>query len=110
MYPDPPTGLDKYPEFTIGEAQLAAFQSSMTFGTVCCFGDIVKGLKSLEKECSLYSDIIQLMKVMLLLPTTSAQAERSFSRMRRIKTLLRSIMSVKRFKSLYIGSPQGHSK
>ena len=25
VYPDPPPALDKYPEFTIGEAQLAAF-------------------------------------------------------------------------------------
>ena len=71
---------------TIGEAQLAAFQSSMTFRSVCCFGDIVKGLKSLEKELFLYSDIIQLIKIMMLLPTTSAQVGRSKSQMRKIKT------------------------
>ena len=62
MYPDPPPALDKYPEFTIGEAQLAAFQ--------CCFGHIVKGRKSSEKVWSLYPDTIQLMKVMMLLPAS----------------------------------------
>ena len=96
VYPYPPIALDKYPKFTIGEAQLAAFQSSMTFGSVCslqlCRHSKTKGLKSLEKEWSLYPDSIQLMKVMLLLPTTSAQAKRSISQTRRIKTWLRSTM------------------
>ena len=54
VYPDPPIALDKYPELTICKAQLAAFQSSMPFGSVCCVGDIVKGLKSLQEEWSLY--------------------------------------------------------
>ena len=42
MYPYPPNALDKYPECTIGEAQLAAFQFNITFGSVCCFVDTVK--------------------------------------------------------------------
>ena len=95
MYPYFPIALDKYPKFKIGEAQLAAFQSNMTFGH-----SKTKGLKSLEKEWSLYPDSIQLMKDMLLLPTTSAQPKRSFSQIGRIKTWLRSTMSDKRFKSL----------
>ena len=43
--------------------------------------------QSLEKEWSLYPDIIQLKKVMLLLPATSAQAERSLLLTRRINSL-----------------------
>ena len=39
---NPPIALDKYQAFTIGEAQLAAFQSNMTFGSICCFVDIIK--------------------------------------------------------------------
>ena len=42
VYPGPPHALDKYPEFTIDEAQLAEFKSSMTSESVFCFGDIVR--------------------------------------------------------------------
>ena len=44
-------------------------------------------------QLSLYSEVIKLLKIILVMPATNAISERSFSQLRRIKTYLRSTMT-----------------
>ena len=63
-----------------------------------CFDDILKHLKSLKsEERELIEKIVQLVKLLIVNPSTSATAERSFSLARRIKTSMRSTMTAFRF-------------
>ena len=43
VYQNTPPALEKYPEFTIDEAQLAAFQSILSSDSVCWYGDSQHG-------------------------------------------------------------------
>ena len=45
---------------------------------------------------SLYSDVVTLLKIIMVMPATNALSERSFSILCRIKTYLRSMMSQER--------------
>ena len=58
---------------------------------------IVKFLQSLsDTERQLYSMVVQLVKLILVMPATDAISERSFSALRRMKTWLRSTMQQSR--------------
>ena len=59
--------------------------------------DILDYVKELTPaQLSLYSEIIKLLKIILVMPATNAISERSFSQLRRIKTYLRSTMTQQR--------------
>jgi hypothetical protein len=58
--------------------------------TVRCISDTLKANTMLRDQ--LFSSVTKLLKLYLLLPVTSATAERSFSSLRRLKTYLRSVM------------------
>ena len=45
---------------------------------------------------SLYSEVVTLLKVIMVMPATNALSERSFSTLHRIKTYLQSMMSQER--------------
>ena len=53
-------------------------------------------------ERSLLSQVVLLMKLILVMPATNATSERSFSALRRIKTYLRSTMKQERLDSLIV--------
>ena len=53
-------------------------------------------------ERSLLSQVVLLMKLILVMPATNSTSERSFSALRRIKTYLRSTMKQKRLNSLMV--------
>ena len=53
-------------------------------------------------ELGIYSEVIALLKLILVNPSTNAVSERSFSVMRRIKTYLRSTMGQSRLNATMI--------
>ena len=61
--------------------------------------DIVKYFES-ESVRNWLSDVLKLLKLVLIMPATNATSERSFSSLRRIKTFLRSTMTQSRLNSL----------
>eukprot|EP00116_Pleurobrachia_bachei_P009432 sb/3469694/ len=63
--------------------------------------DIITGLKMQDRSLEdLFPGIIAAIRLLLLLPATSAEAERAFSLLRRTKTWLRSTMTTNRLNSL----------
>ena len=67
------------------------------------FSDILEHLESLHPtKCALIPNLLTIVHLILINPATSCTPERSFSVARRIKTLLRSVMTTKRFNNLSI--------
>ena len=65
--------------------------------------DILKHIVSLSSaQRSLMSEVCTLVRLLLVMPATNAQSERSFSGLRRIKTYLRSTMGQERLNSLML--------
>ena len=63
--------------------------------------DVVKYMKNLtSSQRELYSEVVILIKIILVNPSTNSTSERSFSAMRRIKTYLRSSMSQSRLNAM----------
>ena len=63
--------------------------------------DIKKYLKNFNKaELTIYSEVVTLLKLILVSPAANATSERTFSAMRRLKTYLRSTMGQARLNSL----------
>lgn len=64
---------------------------------------ILNWAKSLSRvERSLFSEIIVIIRLLLVMPATNAVSERGFSAMRRIKSFLRSTMSQQRLNHLMV--------
>jgi len=90
---------------TVLEAQLATFRIIMdgSNNQIKCFSNILEKIKTLnDHERCLINQVITLCKIMLVIPATSASAERSFSTARRLKTWLRSQMGQSRFNDICI--------
>ena len=65
--------------------------------------EIIEVLKQCNRDnCLIIPSVLKIVKLFLVVTTTTATAERSFSMMRRIKTWLRATMKQKRFNSLAI--------
>ena len=69
---------------------------------IVCFDDIVEEFVSCTKDPDIVPNVSRLISLILVLPATSASAERSFSLQRRLKTWLRSSMKQIRFNALSI--------
>ena len=69
---------------------------------IVCFDDIVKQFTLHVKDPDMVPNVSRLILLILVLPATSASAERSFSLQRRLKTWLRSKMTQVRFNALSI--------
>ena len=78
--------------------------STMFQGSNCKnFAGILERLESLHPtKCALIPNLLTIVHLILINPTTSCTPERSFSVARRIKTWLCSTMTTKRFMSLSI--------
>ena len=59
-------------------------------------------LLKLGRSCSLLSEVVKLVSLILVMPATNATSERSFSALRRVKTYLRSSMNQSRLNHLMI--------
>jgi hypothetical protein len=64
--------------------------------------DIAEIIRSLGPVRRLYSELTKLLVLMMVIPATSATAERSFSCLRRVQNFLRSTMSQERLNNLMI--------
>ena len=85
------------------KTQLQVFTANFTYKSAGLFiSDIIEYFKSLlPAQLDLFSEVSKLLKL-LVMPTTNAVSERSFSTLRRIKTYLRSTMSQSRLNHLMI--------
>ena len=85
--------LSDYPEVTISRlrVQFGLFQVQYKFGTVSEAAAVLRGLSNEYRALFIQAEV--LVRFLLLVPASSATAERSFSALRRIKTWLRSTMS-----------------
>ena len=77
------------------------FDSSRLNNQLSIISDIVEGVTptlreiqhailSLNTTSSLFSEILKLLKLLFIIPASTASAERSFPSLRRVKTYLRS--------------------
>ena len=77
--------------------QLETFSTMFDQKENLVFNDIIAYFKNLGPgQKSLLSEVCKVVKLVLVLPASTASAERSFSKMKLIKTYLRSTMSQKR--------------
>ena len=75
------------------ETQLMSFSALFSDSKNITFTEILKVMKGLTTgHKALYSQVIILVKLILVMPATNAVSERSFSALRRIKTFLRATM------------------
>jgi hypothetical protein len=80
--------------------QLQMFTTSYKYTN---FTDAVDIMKSVQPEVrELFSEVCTLMRLLLVLPSSSCEAERSFSALRRLKTYLRSTMTQKRLNNVAV--------
>ncbi|GAB0098689.1 uncharacterized protein DMENIID0001_144590 [Sergentomyia squamirostris] len=82
------------------KSELRILKKSVSFSNT---EEAVKGFKSLHPETqSMFPEVRCLLECLLVIPASSAEAERSFSTMRRVKSYLRSTMSSTRLNSLCV--------
>jgi hypothetical protein len=89
-----------YPEINISRlrVQLGLFQMQYQFCNVTQASEV---LRSMTPECrALFCHVEVLVKLLLVVPASSATAERSFSTLRKLKTWLRSTMTQARLNHL----------
>ena len=73
------------------------FQSLFPSNENVSYGDIIPFFMQLKPEIrDLISEVSKVLELIIVLPASNAHLERSFSKMRLIKTRLRSTMSAKR--------------
>ena len=69
--------------------------------TETTLGDIIKCLQKLPRTYKLLiSEVIKIVKIMLVMPATNALSERSFSALKRVKTSLRSTTTDSRLNNI----------
>lgn len=85
--------VDQYPEINRQtlEIQLAMFRSKYTFTSSSEVATIIRGMP--VEVRGLFNEVESLVRLLLVVPVSSAEAERSFSALRRLKTWLRSTMT-----------------
>ncbi|XP_069381427.1 zinc finger MYM-type protein 1-like [Paralichthys olivaceus] len=94
--------VDQYPELNpqLLQVQLAMFAANYTYETS---SDVVSIMHDMVPEVrSLFSQVEALLRLLLIVPASSAEAERSFSALRRLKTWLRSSMTQSRLNHVAI--------
>lgn len=84
-------------------AQLQSFKSMFKKKDNLVFGDIIDYFKKLEPQIlSLLSEVCKIVKLILVLPASNAESERSFSKMKLVKDRLRSTMNAKKLNHFMI--------
>lgn len=95
---------EKYPEFKenghTAQLELQMFKHKFECKTT---SDVLNEFKLMVPECrQLFPCVQKILETILVVPPSSASAERSFSQLRRVKSWLRSTMTQKRLNSLLI--------
>ena len=96
--------LSKYPEVNSAylESELSMFHRYAKM-SLTSLTQVVTHARALKKEVrDLFPSVIALIRLLLVCPASSAEAERSFSSLRRLKTWLRSTMTQKRFNTVAV--------
>ena len=89
-----------YPEINVQDLQLAMFRRKNGINKV---SDAVNMLSEMvPKVREMYNQVEVLIRLLLVCPASSAEAERSFSSLRRLKTWLRSTMTERRLNSVCV--------
>lgn len=92
----------KYPELNGDDlrVQLTLFKNKYKVNTTA---DAVHALKEMPPEVrGLFDQVERLVRLLMVVPISSAEAERSFSALRRLKTWLRSTMTQKRLNGVAV--------
>ena len=84
------------------QTQLEILSSNIESGSTIDIVDVEKHLQQLTSAKTLLSEVILVMKLILVMPATNATSERSFSAMRRVKSYLRSTMTQERLNHLML--------
>ena len=85
------------------QVQLQTLRAQFENETHITLQDIIQYLKTFSDiEITIYSEVVTLLKLILVSPATNATSERTFSAMRRIKTYLRSTMGQARLNGLML--------
>ena len=96
------TVVDEYPELNsrLLQVQLAMLSANYTYQTT---SDVATLIREMVPEVrGLFSQVEVLVRLLLVVPASSVEAERSFSALRRLKTWLRSSMSQVRLNNVAI--------
>ena len=64
--------------------------------------DIQKAILALDTTSCLFSEVLKLIKMLYVIPASTASAERSFSSLRRLKTYLRNSMTSQRLNHMMV--------
>nr|XP_008300301.1 PREDICTED: uncharacterized protein LOC103372433 [Stegastes partitus] len=86
------------------QVQLAMFKSKYDFQSSSEAATILQG--TLPEVRGLFEQVQVLVRLILTVPASSAEAERSFSGLRRLKTWLRSTMTQSQLNSVAVSYPQ----
>ena len=78
-------------------AQMTMFQKMFPDNDTLCYTDVIDFFKKLEPgKRKLLSEVCKVFELILVLPASNAEVERSFSKLKIIKTRLRSRMKSKK--------------
>jgi Domain of unknown function (DUF4371)/hAT family C-terminal dimerisation region len=93
---------NKYPELDISRLgiQLGMFQQQFAYATVDEAAAVLR--TQVPEVRMLFSQVEVLLRILLVIPVTSCEAERSFSSLRRLKTWLRSTMTQERLNNVAV--------
>jgi hypothetical protein len=94
--------LKNYPELDTGRLaiQLEMFKMQFKYNTLADAKNILQSM--LPEVRLMFSEVEQLVRLLLLCPASSCEAERSFSSLRRLKTWLRNSMTQERLNSVIV--------
>lgn len=82
------------------QVQLKMFETMYTFKTTADVAEIIR--RMVPEVRGLFSQVETLVRLLMVVPASSSEAERSFSALRRLKTWLRSSMSQTRLNNVAI--------
>ncbi|KAF3846830.1 hypothetical protein F7725_003908, partial [Dissostichus mawsoni] len=94
--------VEEYPELNsrLLQVQLAMFGANYTYETSSDVASIIREM--VPEVRGLFGQVEALVRLLLVVPASSAEVERSFSALRRLKTWLRSSMSQTRLNNVAI--------
>ncbi len=98
----------KYPELDVRllQMQLPMFKKEFVF---TCLDEAASVMRSAVPEVrKLFAQVEILLRLLIVVPATSCEAERSFSSLRRLKTWLRSTMSQNRLNNVAVCNVHQH--
>lgn len=93
---------DAYPELPSAQLalEISMFRRAYKYSSI---DEAVTLFRSLSTECrQLFPHVEQLLRLLLVLPVSSASSERSFSSLRRLKTWLRATMTQQRLNHIAV--------